>query len=288
MNNTETIDDLFDYGAGLDDILKDTEAVPQNPLEGPNQHDGEAGADALGLDEELKVSRKRNPVAKLDEARLLSQAGIPKLRKTARTKLKFKGKGHEFSDAVRLLNLYQLWLDDLYPRAKFADGLTMIEKLGHSKRIQVMRREWIDEGKPKPLWSEGGIRNNEAKVLDRTTHSQDALEPAATGNDLDESRVNEERELGVPNSNGWGEENPQAAPLALDPVPNGSIFNNKDNLFLTDDEDIGNKADVAPEDDELDALLAEVNPPSFAVDKRVHTEQNQNDFDELEAMYSFE
>lgn len=50
---------------------------------------------------------------------------------------------------ARLLNFYQLWLDDLFPRAKFADGLAMIEKLGHSKRIQTMRREWIDEEKPR-------------------------------------------------------------------------------------------------------------------------------------------
>lgn len=55
----------------------------------------------------------------------------------------------QFSDAARLLNFYQLWLDDLYPRAKFADGLAIIEKLGHSKRIQTMRREWIEEEKPK-------------------------------------------------------------------------------------------------------------------------------------------
>lgn len=46
---------------------------------------------------------------------------------------------------ARLLNVYQLWLDDLYPRAKFADGLAIIEKLGHKKRIQTMRREWIYE-----------------------------------------------------------------------------------------------------------------------------------------------
>ena len=44
--------------------------------------------------------------------------------------------------------MYQLWLDDLYPRAKFADGLAMIEKLGHTKRMQTMRREWINERKP--------------------------------------------------------------------------------------------------------------------------------------------
>lgn len=55
----------------------------------------------------------------------------------------------QFSDAARLLNFYQLWLDDLFPRAKFADGVAMIEKLGHSKRIQTMRREWIDEDKRK-------------------------------------------------------------------------------------------------------------------------------------------
>lgn len=49
---------------------------------------------------------------------------------------------------ARLLNVYQLWLDDLYPRAKFADGLAIIERLGHTKRMQTMRREWINEGKP--------------------------------------------------------------------------------------------------------------------------------------------
>lgn len=50
---------------------------------------------------------------------------------------------------MKLLRFYQFWLDDLYPRAKFADGLAMIEKLGHSKRMQVMRRTWIDEAKPR-------------------------------------------------------------------------------------------------------------------------------------------
>lgn len=48
--------------------------------------------------------------------------------------------------------MYQLWLDDLYPRAKFGDGLAIIEKLGHTKRMQTMRREWINEGKPRESW----------------------------------------------------------------------------------------------------------------------------------------
>ncbi|KAF2843134.1 Swi3-domain-containing protein, partial [Patellaria atrata CBS 101060] len=99
----------------------------------------------LGIDKEITITKKRQPTAKLDISRLLSPAGIPKLRKISKDRLKFRGKGHEFTDVARLLNTYQLWLDDLYPRAKFADGLLMIEKLGHSKQLQIMRKQWIDE-----------------------------------------------------------------------------------------------------------------------------------------------
>ncbi|KAB8201527.1 replication fork protection component Swi3-domain-containing protein [Aspergillus parasiticus] len=140
---SQTANDLFDYDVGLDELVQ--RAPTASSINAPT---GDSGL-ALGLDEEVKVARKRQPVAKLDETRLLSQAGIPRLRRTAKQKLKFKGKGHEFSDAARLLQFYQLWLDDLFPRAKFADGLTIIEKLGHHKRLQVMRREWIEEEKPR-------------------------------------------------------------------------------------------------------------------------------------------
>ena len=63
---------------------------------------------------------------------------------------------------ARLLNVYQLWLDDLYPRAKFADGLAIIEKLGHTKRMQTMRREWINEGKPRESLGEGAEQPTES------------------------------------------------------------------------------------------------------------------------------
>ncbi|KAJ5225145.1 hypothetical protein N7468_006370 [Penicillium chermesinum] len=143
MGSPSGAHDLFDYDLGLDDILEENDTAPTDASKPTGD------LNSLGLDEEVKVTKKRQPVAKLDEGRLLSQSGIPKLRQTAKQKLRFKGKGHEFSDAARLLNFYQLWLDDLFPRAKFADGLAMVEKLGHTKRIQTMRREWIDEEKRK-------------------------------------------------------------------------------------------------------------------------------------------
>lgn len=54
----------------------------------------------------------------------------------------------QFSDAARLLSFYQLWLDDLFPKARFLDALNMVEKAGHKKRVTAARTEYINEGKP--------------------------------------------------------------------------------------------------------------------------------------------
>lgn len=61
---------------------------------------------------------------------------------------------NKFSDAVKLLDFYQFWLDDLFPKAKFLDALGMVEKLGHKKAIRAARMNWIDEDRRK-LSSEG-------------------------------------------------------------------------------------------------------------------------------------
>ncbi|EOD49130.1 Replication fork protection component Swi3 [Neofusicoccum parvum] len=147
-DQNDDLDDLFNYDASMEDAFNEigTGRSSENRAEQTNKQN----TSTLGIDEEVTVAKKRQPVAKLDETRLLSAAGIPRLRRISKEKLRFKGRGHEFSDVARLLNMYQLWLDDLYPRAKFADGLAIIEKLGHKKRMQIMRREWINEGKPKP------------------------------------------------------------------------------------------------------------------------------------------
>lgn len=125
----------------------------------------------------------------------------------------------------RLLNLYQLWLDDLYPRAKFADGLAIIEKLGHKKLMQIKRKEWIDEGKPRSHFDEMPDYTEEAE--------RDTLNPAQ-GRDTDIPNANEEGVL----------QNHEDAPVH----PREA------------DDALGRSADSGGdqgEDDDLEALLAE-------------------------------
>ncbi|ROV99218.1 hypothetical protein VPNG_08241 [Cytospora leucostoma] len=144
--NFDDIDNYFLQGDLDDDPFASPEPADR-PGSGATKR--KEPGDGLGIDEEVSVAKKaRVPRIKLDQERLVSQKGIPALRKRARD-LKLKGKGHEWGDASRLMSFYQEWLDDLFPKAKFLDALAMVEKAGHHKMMQKMRLDWINEGRPK-------------------------------------------------------------------------------------------------------------------------------------------
>ena len=192
--------------------------------------------------------------------RLLSKPGIPKLRALAKDgiskNLRLKGKGHEFSDAAKLLNYFQLWLDDLYPRAKFADGLQMVEKVGHSKRMQVMRREWINESKRKELYGDG----------DDDMYGGQTNPVAENGARQDKNDAH----------------NGERPPTGMDEDPNS------DSLFFPD----ASKKQEAresdePDDDELEALLAE--QPTDPARQKLQHEPMMDDSegeDDLDALFA--
>lgn len=177
---------------------------------------------------------------------------------------------HQFSDAARLLNFYQLWLDDLYPRAKFADGLAMIEKLGHSKRLRTMRKEWIEEERPKSqsadndddvlatklpdMISEIGTRLNKAT-------STSAHQPDSTGHEL-QSETQRRSEQQSP---------------ADDPVGNHSVPEEYPGMDTAGQD--------APDDDELDALLREEEENMATTESALAgSKAPQRDADEFEFM----
>ncbi|EUC42750.1 hypothetical protein COCMIDRAFT_102682 [Bipolaris oryzae ATCC 44560] len=247
-----------DFDDDLDDILKDI-IEPGNIVEStepptqpePWKKNKSQGVDTgLGVDEDIVITKKRQPAPKLDDQRLLSDHGIPRLRRISKDRLRFKGKGHEYGDIARMLNMYQLWLDDLYPRAKFADALAIIEKVGHTKRMQVMRKDWIDEGKPRRAAdrdSDEEDRAAEETTVQQTTEGMDGVR-ISTGNGLEhQSSVQ--------------------APV----------------LDTTE-----HTAGEEPDEDELDALLAESEQPATTLTKTLPTRpmpaQDDPFADEMEAM----
>jgi replication fork protection complex subunit Csm3/Swi3 len=98
--------------------------------------------------------------------------------------------------------MYQLWLDELYPRAKFSDGLSMIEKLGHSRRLQIMRKEWIDEGHHSITEAQQPRINSKESsptggIVPTNGHSGSGEPTAINGHVIPDTIVRSERETSV-------------------------------------------------------------------------------------------
>ena len=249
------IDNLFNYDDAVEDFIKDL------PLDKENTNNTITAAQepTKDIDEEITVKKKRKPNPKLDEARLLSDAGIPRLRKITKSRLKFRGKGHEFSDISRLLNTYQLWLDDLFPRFKFKDALTDAEKVGHSKRMQVTRRAWLDATKPRQ--KDASPESEDDVVMSGAVPITGSGEDRAVDQESDDEQI-------------FGES------LSNTGVQNNATRNDE--------------ANHTPDDDELDALLAENDtdgPVTNAAPKPVRKgpfEEDQSDEDDLDALLAEE
>jgi replication fork protection complex subunit Csm3/Swi3 len=156
-----------------------------------------------------------------------------------------------------MLNMYQLWLDDFYPRAKFADGLAIIEKLGHTKRVQYMRKQWIDEGKPRHA----------------TEQDEDDVEPIELDQTLQADREHME---GVETEN------------LLQSQEGGA---SRHELIDGTGDTAGATVDGDPDMDELDALLAESAGPTMLANlqtKAAITQVEDPFADEMEAMAEIE
>ncbi|KAG5995110.1 hypothetical protein E4U54_002930 [Claviceps lovelessii] len=234
-------DDLENYG--LDDF-DDPFATP-SPPSSPKKRK-EPSSQGLGIDEEVSVQRRaRVPRVKLDDERLLGPSGLPKLRQRARD-LKIKGKGHEFSDTARLLSFYQMWLDDLFPKAKFLDALAMVEKAGHKKRVVVARNEILNEGKPKPRDPEEDAHPDLGRDLDAPalrTGGGDGRAPS-TGDRPDGDRpATPARDSGVPDEEDLYDATPRNR-TTRPPQPQAD--------------------DIPGDEDDLDALIAEAESGDLA------------------------
>ncbi|KAG5650768.1 hypothetical protein H0H81_011107 [Sphagnurus paluster] len=128
---------------------------------------------ATGGDKGKDGKRERRKPVKLDEGRLLGPSGFPKLIKDTKN-FKIKGKGHEETDLNRLLQVYGYWTHEMYPKTTFHDTVERIEKLCHSKRMNVSLSVWRDEAHGlingrKPDEDDEVIDLTEAPETDRNT-----------------------------------------------------------------------------------------------------------------------
>ncbi|KAJ1649677.1 chromosome segregation in meiosis- protein [Dispira simplex] len=108
-------------------------------------------SEAADLDQ-IKPTRKRRVVPKLDATRMLSPEGLVYL-KTKGPLLKLYGQGHEAADLAKLMQFYRLWAHQLFPKLAFPEFIVQAEKVCTQKRLQVHLDEWrkpAPEAEPEP------------------------------------------------------------------------------------------------------------------------------------------
>ncbi|KAH7136660.1 replication fork protection component Swi3-domain-containing protein [Dactylonectria estremocensis] len=281
----ERHDDLDNYDA--DNFSDDPFGSPPPATASKKRKEPESG---LGIDKEVSVQKRaRAPNVKLDEERLLSENGIPKLRARARD-LKIKGKGHEFSDAGRLLSFYQLWLDDLFPKAKFLDALGMVEKAGHKKRIMIARNDLINEGKPKD--AEEREQDEDDDAMGIAPHPGDSQQGTTVATAM-QRPTTPERDPDVPDDDDLYDATPRTSrpivPILIDQAGDDDPETMIAEAEGQDRARNSKPADPEPDDDDLDALMAEAeaedqNQSSHREAERTRNTKNSgHDFNDEEA-----
>ena len=131
----------------------------------------------------------------------------------------------------------------------------MIEKLGHSKRIVAMRKEWINEGKPRQrggeedtgLEEDAGVGEQGSGVGEQDSGNGGDLPPAS-------ANPEETRKTTPPPAQNVDDDLYSATPQAVqDQRRRDRDADAGKTLFISDDGGVGG----GPSGDELDALLAE-------------------------------
>lgn len=149
---------------------------------------------------------------------------------------------------ARLLTVYQLWLDDLYPRAKFADGLAIIEKLGHTKRLQTMRKEWINEGKPREAAQDAAGARQIPNI--QQTNSKTGQDQSPIADPKTEPQARATNSVIEANDDEFCAVSPKTRGDSST-KRNGSSL--EESLFVSDEEETRDQL----QDDDLEALIAE-------------------------------
>lgn len=290
--------DLFDYDIDGENDPFSENYIPPAAKEKAKQAEQTKNDAELGIDQEVEVTRKpRAPRVKLDEDRLLSANGISKLRSKAKHHLKFKGKGHEYSDTARLLSFYQLWLDDLFPKAKFLDALAMVEKMGHKKRMQMMRMEWINEGKPHSKPDEDSLFDEPAIPIGENGREKTAPRIAPIfekrASERPKTPIEDPFDIDMDDMDDLYDATPRAPRQKPTEEPSADSNFGGGSLFGQDK----SGAEEEPPEDELDALLAEeeeilkttsANAQPVPAAKKVSAPEDDFDLDEMEAMAEME
>jgi replication fork protection complex subunit Csm3/Swi3 len=170
----------------------------------------------------------------------------------------------------------------------------MVEKTGHKKRMQIMRMEWINEGRPRSSVHEDSLFDEPALPVSENDEREKTAPRVAP---IFEKRASERPKTPVPNAElDMDDDIYDATPRQRRQQPAEEAVSQTDSLFGGTTQSIFGPAKTVaadgPDEDELDALMGELDEealqrdlqPAIASTKPAIELTQEIDEDELEAM----
>lgn len=129
--------------------------------------------DSTILDPTAVITRTRRAQVKLTGERLMDpERGLPYLMKIGKKRLHISSRKTNFENLSSIIQMYQLWAHQLYPKAKFNDFIKLCQQLGRSdKMLREFRKNVIR--KELGLSSIGKDENLTSNFTNSTTHNNE-------------------------------------------------------------------------------------------------------------------
>lgn len=100
----------------------------------PNGLDGSV-VDPTIADPTAIVTKKRRPQVKLTAEKLLSDKGLPYVLKNAHKRIRISSKKNSYDNLSNIIQFYQLWAHELFPKAKFKDFMKICQTVGKTDPV---------------------------------------------------------------------------------------------------------------------------------------------------------
>ncbi|CCH58797.1 hypothetical protein TBLA_0A10180 [Henningerozyma blattae CBS 6284] len=132
--------------------------------------------DPIISDPAAVVTRTRVPQIKLTSERLLCQKGLPFIMKNAPKRIRISKRKSNYDNLSNIVQFYQLWAHELFPKARFKDFIKLTHDLGKTDR--QLREYRLDL-----LCSQLGLPTS--KEMYQENNSNDNIIPEETNNESD-------------------------------------------------------------------------------------------------------
>lgn len=139
--------------------------------------------------------RRRRPQVRLTAELLVGERGLPYVMKNAPKRIRISKRRNAHDNLSHIVQFYQLWAHDLYPKAKFNDFVKLCQSLGKSDKLlreyrkNLYREEIVGQEQPERSNDKTDAVSTNVEGLEDDLYTTPSRQPAGSQEEADFERM---------------------------------------------------------------------------------------------------